>query len=276
MSDLRDELRSYFDDVVERVSVDDVLAQVQVRHGPRFAFLRPVRIMATAAASVLVGIGAALTAQMILRNAEAIGPSVTSVTGRVTDELWMLPVIVAASIAAGALAAVLWRYRPLRGEPMTTTDRLTTLQRTNRWLIIGLVVLLIIIAAGATWYLVSSPVPKDVQVLIDDYLDAWNAHDGARAAELAQRHASSGGTWSGPAEIAGLVNSLPPGWEVRAVGTPIVVEQSLGSGAYYLVVEPGQITDNGFESYSEGVSVFRIVRTADGDLRISNHEWMGP
>ncbi|NOY56280.1 MAG: hypothetical protein GXP34_09875 [Actinobacteria bacterium] len=251
MSELQTQLRDYFDDVVERVGVQDVIAQVHVRRQPRLR--GPVRAAVTAAAAVFVGVGSVVVALWLLQGGPRLYRSSGAPVPTTTDASWVLPALigVAAVLALGALGVfVSWGSR--RGEGMETIEKTAKLRiepgKTNRWLIVALVVLLVAIAAGAAWFLLSSPVPSDVQALLDDYIAAWNAHDGdAVLATIGTgMHVSSAGTFNG-ARLASFVDSMPSGWTATMTTPP-----SGSSPALFLLPLAGEVAEARNEPRSMG------------------------
>lgn len=261
MSELQTQLRDYFDDVVERVSAQDVLSQARVR---RQRTWRPVWAAATAAAVVTIGVGSVVAAYWLLgagpRQIRSVWHSVTSVA---TSTSWALPILIGVVIALAvgtAGVAVLQE----RGKRMDTIERTTPpVVRTrtiNRWLVIALTVALVLALVAIVWLLIAPPgsaVPADVQAVLDDYAAAWEAHDGATAAAMVGSFTSYQGTYTGAA-LEELVNNLSEGWKPTPTGPARVMETAVGDTVYYAIAQPQEITWTG--GSFETMSTLRLVR----------------
>jgi hypothetical protein len=140
-------------------------------------------------------------------------------------------------------------------------------------LVIGLVALLAVLGV-AGWLVVDrfTGIDRRIELLIDEYNNAWNRGDGTAVRTLMTptgTHVNQRGEppVSGLA-LESLVASLhDEGFEGEYTG-PMVVSQD---GVYHLVVIPVELTSGDSVTYS-GFSYFRIVEY-DGELRISHEEF---
>ena len=261
MSELGTQLHDYFDDIVERVNVQDVLAQVRVR---RRRLSRPVWAAATAAAVVTVGVGSVVAAYWLLgagpRHIRSVWHSVTSTA---TSASWALPVLigVVVALAVGTAGVAVLQKRGKRMETIERTSPPVVRTRTiNRWLVIVLAVALVLALVAIAWLLIAPPgsaVPADVQAVLDDYRAAWQAHDGATAAAMVSTFTSYDGAYTGVA-LEELVNNLSEGWKATPTGPSTLIETAVGDTVYYTIAQPQEITYTG--GSFETMSTYRLVR----------------
>jgi hypothetical protein len=265
MSELQTQLREYFDDVVERVSAEDVLSQVRVR---RQRTRRPVWAAARAAAAVTAGVGSVVVAHWLLRAGPRRFRSVwRSVAGSV-DATWTRPLMIGVAVALAVAVAGIAILRK-RGETMetieTTSPPAVRTRTANRWLVIVLTVALVLALAAIVWLLVATPgsaIPADVQAVLDDYRAAWNTGDGATAAAMVGVFTSYQGEFRG-ASLEELVNNGPEQeWTATQTGRPAVMKTEVGDTTYYTIAIPEEITYTG--SSLETMSTLRLVRHGPG------------
>ncbi len=166
----------------------------------------------------------------------------------------------------------------------TGTDKASTPAGPG-WLMTALIgVLALLIGVGAGWFVFSPEPPDDIdreiQSLIDDYVAAWDAHDGGAVVALMTEDGVhySGGAARGkeassdsPAHsLAYFVEHHAGAMSVRSVNDAAIRTQE---GPPYLaanIVEVGLGTGNESE---QAVEVYRIV-PEDGALRIQVHSFM--
>jgi hypothetical protein len=279
MSELQTQLRDYFDDVVERVSVQDVLSQARVR---RQRTWRPVWAAATAAAVVKIGVGSVVAAYWLLgagpRQIRSVWHSVTSVA---TSTSWALPVLIGVVVALAvgtAGVAVLQK----KGKRMETIERTATpvvrARTVNRWLVIALAVALVLALVAIAWLLIAPPgsaVPADVQAVLDDYAAAWEAHDGATAAAMVSTFTSYDGAYTGAA-LEDMVNNLSEGWKATQTGPSTLIETTVGdSTVYYTIAVPEEVTYTG--GSFETMSTYRLVRHGQSNqVDLLTHDTVTP
>ena len=141
-----------------------------------------------------------------------------------------------------------------------------------RWPIVALVVMVVAVLGLGTWWLIDeyTGVDRQIEVLLDDYLEAWANGDGeALLATMTPtgRHVSGGtpeGGYSGE-ELATFVESIDAAFDftMEPLGDPVII----GGPTSYLVARPaeGSLTGTGF-------NLFHISKV-DDRLLISYHEW---
>jgi hypothetical protein len=203
MSTVEHQLREYFDAGVERISVDDVMAQAAVRE-ERLEPLQTQRSLKPAWAAV----GAFVATIALIGGVVTLLATAQHLTGKVeVDALAIVDggggaagVWLVAAIAAALVAATLtWlirrpserasREEPDQGKVMVMktieqpdTDAGTTKQQ-NRWPTIVIAVLAVAVVGLVAWMVFAmrpnSPnaAPADVVELMEEYTAAWNAYD---------------------------------------------------------------------------------------------------
>ncbi len=277
MSELQTQLRDYFDGVVERVDVRDVMAQAHVRNQRT---LRPVWAAALGAISVTVGIGSIIAANWLLRaGPETIRPIWSSMLRSARSTPWALSILIGIAVGLAVLAAGL-ALLGRKGRKVDTIERTSpAVARTggpDRRLVIVLAVALVLALAAVVWLLVAPPessasaVPADVQTVLDDYRAAWGAHDGATAASMVGTFTSYRGEYSGAALVT-MVDALYGGWKSTPTGPTTVIETPVGDTVYYTIAEPEEVTWTG--GSFETMSTYRLVRHAQtGRVELLTHD----
>ena len=303
MSDLGTQLRSYFDENVERVTPEDVLAGRHVgdlmpeprfrwRASPRFA------IGLGFAVTVLV-IGGSLGLGLVLRQPGDVPSSgrMTFGIGEGTPEStgWGL-VGIAAILAAIALVFIVLAMRNTRTssrrkreeKTMATTletpevdHKLEEAHRANRWLIAAVVVLVMAVVALGAWVVndltstTATEVPTEIASMLEGYTGAWDDYDGdaflGYIREMDYVHTSSFGTYNA-AETATLINGGESyGTQVESLGEAIYV----GAGSTAYVVRPGRISWTENPEGNVGFSIFKVVDWSDEGWVVVRHDWIG-
>jgi hypothetical protein len=265
MSELQTQLHDYFDEVVERVNVQDVLAQVHVR---RQRTLRPVWAAATGAAAVTIGVGSVVAANWLaslgLQPVRSFLRAMTSAAGWTS---WVPSILIGVVVGLMVVAVSIAIFRR-RGGRMDTIERTSPpevrTRTTSSWLVIVLAVALVLALAAIVWLLVAPPgsstsaVPTDVQAVLDDYYAAENAHDGAAVAAFGATFRINGSDYTGP-QLAAFVNLRPANWTVTPTGRPTVIETPAAVGSYYVIAQPGELAGY-FGTSEEELTVFRVLR----------------
>jgi hypothetical protein len=304
MSDLGTQLRSYFDENVERVTPDDVLAGRHVGDlmpEPRFKWRASPRLAVGLGFAVTVFvIGGSLGLGLVLRQpgdisgsgrmALGIGDGTPESTG------WGL-VGIAAALAAIALVFIVLAMRSTRtgsrrnGEEkkMSTTfetqevdHKLEDAHRANRWLIAAVVVLSVALIALGAWVISDltaaseNAVPDDIAEMLDDYTAAWNAGDGeaftSYIRETDYEHTANGVSIT--AEVAaGNIESYwgPDGIHVEQIGESVV----LGDGITRYVVQPNRVVTVANPDGFVGFSVFTVTDWSDNGWVVIDHTFIG-
>ena len=140
------------------------------------------------------------------------------------------------------------------------------LERSNRYLIIGLVVALLLAAGFGAWLIidaVGTSTERQITALLDDYGAAWSANDGAGVLALLTEDgavlAGNGRTYRGE-ELAFEVDLLGE-FTVEPVGDLAIYERATG---WYVA-----------SADEHGMELFNIVEQ-DGTMLIRFHEtWRG-
>ena len=299
------QLREYFDAGVERISVDDVIAQAEVREARLEPLktqrnLRPAWAAVGAFAATIVGLGglaAALTVTQQLTGELGSGtPDVVQTDGG-TVGLWL----VAGLVAALAAAAVTWMMRrPTKQEQRATENQgkvtiVETIEDTDvdtteeagtssRWPIVVLVVLAITVVGLVAWMTLAmrpnSPnaAPPEIVELMEQYNAAFDAYDFDALEDLV----TGGYRIHSPLidfDIEGLRTDLMPqmvawNWKTTSDGPFYAVPASAGenNATWYVSSEGAVITRDGVEHPQQGVWT---VRQANGEFLVAEHFFMG-
>lgn len=160
-----------------------------------------------------------------------------------------------------------------------TVERVATSRRSNRWLVVAVVVLALAVLALGAWMiydLVAEPetaAPDAVRELMDDYTAAWNNYDGDafmalttdfytfdNGFETLARSSTASSVRGGIWKAAGM--------QVERVGEYITI----GDGPYY-VAAVNRIESNDPVDFF-GISTNVVVETEDG-LKVAEHRFLG-
>jgi hypothetical protein len=306
MSRVEPQLREYFDAGVERISVEDVIAQAEVQEN-RLEPLRSRRTFKPAWAAVgafavtILGIGGLAAAlKLTERITGEFGADAAEIvaTDGGTLGIWLIAAFVAAIAAAGATWLI---RRPAQngtqdqqdqGKVMvvetiedTDSDVGTTKETTkpNRWPMIVTAVLAVAVVGLIAWMVFAmrpnSPnaAPPEIVQLIEEYNAAWNAHD----ADALEALVTDGYRLYGPAnsafdhDIESIRSYLMPqledwDWQVTAPGPMYAVNTS---GYTWAVSGEGStITRSGIDHEQNGL--WTIVGP-DGEFLVSEHYMVG-
>jgi uncharacterized membrane protein len=302
MSDLGTQLRSYFDENVERVTAEDVLAGRRVGDlapEPRFKWRASPRLAVGLGFGVTVLIiGGSLGLGLVLQRPGDIPGSgrITFGIGAGTPEStgWGLlgVAVVLASIAMVfvvlALRSVRTRSRRTREEKdMATTfdtppvdHELEEAHRANRWLIAAVVVLVVAVVALGAWVVndltstSETAPPAEVQALVDDFQAAWNAYDGDALAGFVDEteflHVYGATEYDLPGLAALVRGGESYGTQVGVSGDYIFVE----SGSRSYIVAPAFIRSDANSEDGTGVLIY-TVGIRGGEWKIIRHEYIG-
>jgi flagellar basal body-associated protein FliL len=201
------QLREYFDAGVERISVEDVIAQAKVSEGGvrplhmKRSF-KPAWAAAGAFVVTLVGIGGLAS---VLKLTPRIAGDVDAGAGEIVDAsgstivVWLIAAVVAAVVAGLTVWLVHRSSKPSENEEEIEPDQgkvtvMETIERTetettqkteqrSRWPIVVSVVMAIALVGLIAWMTLAmrpnSPTaaPPEIQQLMEDYSAAWNAYD---------------------------------------------------------------------------------------------------
>lgn len=306
MSRVEPQLREYFDAGVERISVEDVMAQAEVQQnhleplrGRRA--LRPAWAAVGAFAVTILGLGGLAAAlkltERITGEFDASAAEIVAADGG-TLGIWLI----AAFVAALAAASATWFIR--RPEKRDTHDHqdegkvmvMETIEDTgrevgtdketrkpNRGPTILIVVLAVAVVGLVAWMVFmmrpNSPTaaPPEIVQLMEDYNAAWNAHD----ADALEALVTQGYRIYGP-ESAGFDHDMESvrtylmpllvdwDWQVSAIGPLYAVNTS---GFTWAVTGEGStITRNGIDR--EQNAVWTVV-APNGTYLVSEHYMVG-
>jgi hypothetical protein len=306
MSRVEPQLREYFDAGVERISVEDVVAQARVREN-RLEPLRARRNLKPAWAAVgafavtILGIGGLAAAlKLTERITGEFGSDVAAIVA--TDSGTLGVWLIAAFVAALAAAAATWLIRRpaqydtqdqqdqgkvMVMETIEGTDRDvgTTKETTkpNRRPTVLVVVLAVALLGLIAWMIFAmrpnSPTaaPPEIVELMEQYNAAWNAHDvdAIEAVTMTGYRIHGRGGGSIDADIVGLRLQMPSlaaaNWSVASDGPYYALESA--SRTWYVSSEGSVISRAGDEHNHQGL--LEVVEVPDGSLRILDHYIMG-
>ena len=304
MSDPGTQLRSYLDQTVERVDMDDVFARARVRRQwtPHpLVNWHPAWIAVAAALIMVISIGAVAAGAWLLRgepfvNEFATQPSTTASTG----PEWPGVLILGLAIGGGTIALLAgsnalsnlvhrMRDRRLTMQTIETPEReLARLREDNarlgstkRSLIITLVIVLVAVAGAAAWLLVANAgtaTEREITALIDDYAAAWAANDAEAVLNLMTEDgfvlASTGETLQDQSLEAFIRDETA--FDPERVGDPIIFESALPvlSSGWLVAAHVAVPNYSEFGDIHE-MDLFRIVEEG-GRFLIAYHEtWLG-
>lgn len=115
--------------------------------------------------------------------------------------------------------------------------------------------------------------PAEMDQLIDDYIAAWNDHDGEAFMETTRAgytFNSGGVTYDRDGQLANIEGILPQrDWHVELLDDPLVV----GDGPWYHVSFPVEITENLFDA-THGVNILTLIES-DGGYLVTQHTFSG-
>lgn len=154
--------------------------------------------------------------------------------------------------------------------------------RTNRGLVV-LVTVLTVITLGLAGWLASlllaeeetAPTP-DVAAVVEDYRDAWNAHDGAAFLALVTPDFEFYDTPGLPGDSAGTTAAMigadlaPIEWAVAEVGEPLIAS----SGSTVEVSMVNRVTSTSALAEGDGISLLTLVQV-DGSWKVRQHIFIG-
>ncbi|NNC41225.1 MAG: hypothetical protein HKN95_11075 [Acidimicrobiia bacterium] len=290
MPDAEVQLRQYLESTVERIDAEDVLAGTRVTtQAVRWSVRarRPVRTALAAASLVTAAIGVVVLGAWLLgaagsRIGEA-GPTPTAAQP-LAPAVW--PILLFAGGAVGA-AFTTWKLKDRKGGFVDTLERETPevvhLRKSNRGLIIALVVALLALAGLGIWVLfdkvVDTGIEADINALLDEYTANANASDWEANLDLMTGQfifVDGDGDRTSTAEYVAYNSDLESAhgdFRVETLGDPVIVAED--SGRKFYVAVPLQM-GVGRDPYLKGFSTFVIIEGPDGDLRLISHQWSPP
>ena len=306
MSRVERQLHDYFDAGVERISVEDVIAQAAVTETRLEPLktqrnLRPAWAAVGAFAATIAALGGlAAVLSVTERFSGEFGSDAADVvqTDGGTVGLWLI----AGLVAAVAAAAVTWMMRrPKKHEEPKDEDQgkvrvMETMEGTSvnttteprapsRWPIVLIVVLAIAVVGLVAWMTLAmrpnSPnaAPPEVVELMEGYNAAFNAHD----MDALEEFVTSGYRIHSPMidyDIDGLRTEMMPqfdAWDWKLTGgEPYYAVAANGdvenASTLYVTSEGSAISRSGPDHGQQGI--FTVVRM-DGGYLVAEHYFMG-
>ena len=306
MSRVESQLREYFDVGVERISVEDVIAQAEVKQD-RLEPLRTRRNLKPAWAAVgafaatilgLGGLAAALRLTERITGEFGADASEIVATDGGTLGIWMIAAFVAALAAAG----VAWLVRrPANRETLDQEDQgkvmvMETIEGTDRnvdttkevnkprrWPTVLVVVLAVALVGLVAWMIFmmrpNSPnaAPPEIVQLMEDYNAAWNAHDADALAGLV----TDGYRIYGPEaanfdhdmeSVRTYLMPLLEGWDWEVAAPAPIYAVSTSGNTWAVSGEGSTITRSGI---GHGSNALWTVVGRDGEFLVSEHYMVG-
>ncbi len=304
MSRVERQLHDYFDAGVERISVEDVIAQAAVTETRLEPLktqrnLRPAWAAVGAFAATIAALGGlAAVLSVTERFSGEFGSDAADVvqTDGGTVGLWLI----AGLVAAVAAAAVTWMMRrPKKHEEPRDVDEgrvrvMETIEDTNvntatepsapsRWPIVLIVVLAIAVVGLVAWMTLAmrpnSPnaAPPEIVELMEGYNAAWNAHDADALEGLVTANYRIYGPEAGNFDhdiesVRSNVMPLLDGWDWQMSTPGPVYALSNGAGTWYVSNEGATITRQGSDHNQNGM--WTVVER-DGEFLVSEHYMAG-
>ena len=305
MSRPETQLREYFDAGVERISVEDVIAQSRVSEDAvrplrRQRSFKPAWAAVGAFAVTLLGLGGLASVLKLTTDITAdAGAGEIVEAGGSTTGIWLIAAVVATVVAGLTVWLVHRSSKRKENEEETEPDEgkvrvMETIERTDtenqttekteqrsRWPIVVIVVMAIALVGLIAWMTLAmrpnSPTaaPPEIVQLMEDYTAAWNAYDAdALEALVTPTYRIHSGTID--QDMEGLRSYLLPqleAWDWHATSNGLryaVVGDS--SGMWYVSSEGSVINRSGVDHNQNGV--WTVVER-DGVYLVSEHFMMG-
>lgn len=297
MPDVGTQLRSYFDEVIERMTDEDVRIRATTDHGvpvptPRFR-LRPAVATTLGFGLTLMLVGVVLVLDRVLGSGvgdAASGGGRSTTPGEGLGVLW--PFVPMAAGAGLITTGILWRRRHARdrrskgGKTMHTIEKVEAtgvdrdqtikLTKRNRWLGWLAGILAVAVVGLGVWLIAEvtssngASLPAEVEAAIDDYLDAWQATDGEAflAATTEDYTLMSNGSEFSRTLQASLVE-MASYFRVDTVDRMVI-----GDGPYYVASSERVHLSAASTEGHLGQSVLTVVEV-DGAWKVGQHTWLG-
>ena len=296
MSDIKTQLRTYFDETAERVTEEDVRIRATTDWGlpvasPRF---RPRPLAAGA-----IGFGLAMTLLGVVLVVDRVfGAGMSEVGGNggpgavTTSEPgspWLfIPVVFGLGLLATGIISARRRngdMRPRGEKTMQTIEKVDPveapfdnetliLKKRNRWLGWLAGILAVAVVALGAWLIVGSgsggaSLPAEVEGALDNYYAAWTGSDGAALLEATTEDFEfvDNGSVSSRAVMPGALTMR------GFFGLELIDRIVTGSGPYY-VADTARIQFSSVGERYLGVAAVRIVEV-DGSWKVQRHVWTG-
>jgi len=297
MLDVERQLRDYFEEVVERLTTEDVRVRVSTERGVRIPERRLLRLRPLAAGAI--GFGMALTLLGVILVTDRLfaadvgdatgGPTGLLEPGTGTSPWLIIPVAIGLlTLIAGAIYMRHTHLESRGGEDMQTMERMETtegpLERENQalkkrirglgWLAGILAVAAIALGAWLFAELSSSDgasLPSEVQAAYDGYTAGWAAHSGPEAIAFTTDDFIF---FNGVQELNRVTAAQTITYS-RTIDFRVEVIDSIatGDGPYYLTMTETVYFATSPEGLN-GVSTYTIVNDG-GTWKIQRHEFTG-
>ncbi len=308
MSRPETQLREYFDAGVERISVEDVIAQSRVSEDAvrplrRQRSFKPAWAAVGAFAVTIIGLGGLASVLKLTTDVTVdAGAGEIVDAGGSTIGIWLIAAVVAAVVAGLTVWLVRRRSsKQAKNEEETESDEgkvrvMETIERTDtedqtsekteqrsRWPIVVIILLAIALVGLISWMTLAmrpnSPTaaPPEIVQLMEDYEAAWNAYDADALEALVTpeyRIHSQGDVID--YDVEGVSSSLfefmqGAAWHVTSNGS--YYAQESGSGVWRVSSE-GSMVSRGGTDYAQ-MGVWMIVTSSEGDLLVEDHYFTG-
>lgn len=288
MPNVESQLRQYFDSTVERIDADDVITGARItNHVERWDVRSRRQLLAFTAAAfgVAASISLVVVGAMMLSGGQRIGEATAPTAATpATPIAWPLAlVVVGAAIAAIAVLAITRIRR--KGGFMETLERqepevqLKHLQKSNRGLIIALVVALLALAGLGGWMLFDTfdtGAAGEINAFLDEYLDLSETSDWEASAEMFTATGvfiDDDGDITRKGDLAAYYEDMEERigkFAVESLGDRTIIQDPDRNRFY--VAAPMQI-GVGVDPYYKGFSTFVLTELADGSLKIISHQF---
>lgn len=156
-----------------------------------------------------------------------------------------------------------------------SAERLETAERHNRWLVVTIIVLAVMLVALGAWVVYGltseseTAASGEINALYDDYVATWMEQDSEAFVDLttADYTFTSFGTSDARSERAATIAGLGE-FQMERIGDLVV----MGEGPHYFIAAAEQITYGGPDF--TGISAYHVLETEEG-LKIAGHTWVG-
>ena len=287
MPNVESQLRQYFDSTVERIDVDDVLAGARVSTQlQRWDIRARHQLLAFTAAAfgVAASISLVVVGVLMLSGGQRIGEAtVPTAATPATPIAWPLGIFGVGAAIAATTALTITRKR--KGGVMDTMERqepevqIKHLQKSNRGLIVALVVALLALAGLGGWMLfdtIDTGAAGEINALLDEYIGLAETSDWEAAAELFTASGvfiDDGGDITRKADYVAYYENVEQNvgkFAVESLGDRSIIEDPERNR--YFVAAQMQI-GFGVDPIFKGFSTFVLTEMTDGSFKIISHQF---
>ena len=303
MPDIQTELRTYFDEVVERVTEEDIRIRATTERGipvrsPRFR-PRPLAAGAIGFGLAMTLLGAVLVVDRVFGAGVSDvgnggGPGALPSSGQGSPWLF-IPVLFGLGLLAtgiistrrprsdmrergDGLMQTIEKVDPVEAPLDPNTRKIKKRNRRLSWLA-GILAVAVIGLGG--WLIVeltasdsagAESLPAEVHVAIDGYLNGWVAHNGVTALSFATddyQFVSQGRAFDRAAQSPAITAGGGLGFRLEVLDGMVA-----GDGPYYLTQTERIHMTGAPEGGFPGISVYTLVNV-DGTWKVQLHNWAG-